>query len=158
MSDLSHTNEADDRVLHGHCGFRLMPSDDLSDAPASATVSTLGQGACLRYTWSHPQDGVQHGALLVGAPDEDGGLEASWFDTWHQQPQLMTLTGRRTAGHIELAGVYFDEWGWQIDVTLADEVTMQMRNVVPESVLQAKDDEGHPQPSGPYVVMDASWR
>jgi hypothetical protein len=43
--------------MGGTNGFRLLPSDSLSEAPATGTVS-LAAGGCvatIAYTWIHPQ-------------------------------------------------------------------------------------------------------
>jgi len=42
----------------GSNGFRLMPSDPLDEAPATADVWTAaGKGLVgITYTWSHPED------------------------------------------------------------------------------------------------------
>ena len=56
----------------GTNGFRLMPTDALFDAPATASVTTVagGHAVVVTYTWVHPQDGPQGGTMLVGSPDE----------------------------------------------------------------------------------------
>jgi hypothetical protein len=54
----------------GTNGFRLMPTDELYVAPASAAAATAagGHDLVLTYTWVHPVDGAQDGVLLVGSP------------------------------------------------------------------------------------------
>src|SRR5262249_39243072 len=79
----------------GTNGFRLMPNDELSEAAATAELSLAAAGYDLvvTYTWVHPDDGPQEGVLLVGSPDDDGGVTAAWGDSWHQKPAILTLNG-----------------------------------------------------------------
>ena len=151
-----HTPDA----LSGTCAFRLMPNDPLVDGPSSGTLTPVGaQGFTLHYAWVHPADGAQQGVLLVGGTDDAGRVEGALFDTWHQQPGLMTLHGTRNGDRVELAGTYMEEWGWTVAVEPAQEaVTMTMCNVVPESALSMAPPEGPPMSAGPYDVMVASWR
>jgi len=146
--------------LHGTCAFRLMPDDALAEGPSSASVTTVGeQGFTLHYTWAHPSDGEQRGVVLVGGTDDAGAVEGALFDTWHQQPGLMSLSGNRSGHRVELAGTYLEEWGWTVALELADdEVTMTMCNVVPESALAVAPPDGPVMSAGRYDVMVASWR
>ncbi|QFQ31474.1 hypothetical protein EEW87_015770 [Janibacter melonis] len=143
---------ADVVTLTGSCSFRLMPDDPLVEATSSATLTTLPDGAVvLGYRWTHPTDGDQHGSLLVGRAEE-GAVEAAWYDTWHQHPGLMTLTGRREGAHLRLEATYGQEWGWQVELDLGEGSTaMTMRNVVPASAASETT------PAGPYDVMVARW-
>lgn len=145
--------------LTGRCGFRLMPLDELCDGPSSALLTPVGeQGFTLHYTWTHPTDGVQRGVVLVGGTGEEGRVEGSLFDTWHQQPGLMPLTGTRDGDRVALAGTYLEEWGWQVDVELGDGAArMTMRNVVPASALAMLPPDSPPMSAGPYEVMRADW-
>ncbi len=144
--------------LSGTCAFRLMPSDELADAPSTAVLTRLGAGFSLSYSWFHPLDGEQRGGLVVGGPAADGSVEASWFDTWHQQPGLMTLTGLSNDGRVELAATYAEEWGWTISLAVAEgEASMTMCNVVPESALAQLPPDAPPVGAGPYDVMVALW-
>lgn len=147
-------------ALHGTCAFRMMPTDSLEQAPSTACAVRLGeQGLALSYTWSHPNDGEQHGSVLLGGDGEHGLVEASWFDTWHQQPTLMRLQGSRRDSRVEVMGTYEQEWGWSISVDLAaDTATMTMCNVVPESALAQLPADSPPMSAGPYEVMVATWR
>ena len=146
--------------LHGTCAFRLMPDDPLLEGPSSAAVTTVGeQGFTLHYTWVHPTDGEQRGVVLISGTGDAGAVEGALFDTWHQQPGLMTLSGNRSGDRVELAGTYMEEWGWTVAIELADEaVTMTMCNVVPESALAMAPPDAPPMSAGPYDVMVASWR
>ena len=58
----------------GSNGFRMMPGDQFSEFPATATLSVAAAGCLgtLGYTWTHPEDGVQDGLLAFGAA---GGAE-----------------------------------------------------------------------------------
>lgn len=147
-------------AVHGTCAFRLMPNDPLAEGPSSATLTTIGdQGFTLTYTWVHPTDGEQQGALLVGGTGEGGAVEASLFDTWHQQPGLMSLHGTRAGDRVAVGGTYLEEWGWTVDIDLTGhEVVMTMRNVVPESALASLPPDSPPMSAGPYDVMVAVWR
>lgn len=149
----------DDHDLTGSCAFRLMPNDDLADAPSSACVRRIGaQGFSLAYTWQHPTDGVQHGTILVGGTGPEESVEASWFDTWHQQPGLMHFTGERHGNRVDLRGTYLGEWGWTVALDLAPEaVSMTMCNVVPESALADLPPDAPAMSAGPYDVMVARW-
>jgi hypothetical protein len=130
----------------GTCAFRLMPTDELADAPSTLNVTraAAGRATVLSYTWTHPEDGDQAGTLLVGTPDDEGLLTAAWVDSWHQ-PAVGLLTGHDgTVGY-----EYAPGWRWEVDITVdGTTVSMVMRNVVPE---------GQGDPAGPYDVMRASW-
>ena len=145
--------------LTGTSTFRLMPTDDFASGPSSATISGVGGALVLAYTWVHPADGDQHGHLLVGAPGTDSdAVTAAWSDSWHQQPDLLILTGTRAADSAQLAATYMGDWGWQIDLDdlTGEAPTMTMRNVIPESAL-ADAPADMPKQAGPYAVMVAHW-
>lgn len=146
-------------VLTGTCAFRLMPIDPLVEGPSSARFTPVGtQGFTLDYTWVHPGDGEQRGVVLVGGTDDAGAVEGALFDTWHQQPGLMSLQGTREGDRVDLAGSYLEEWGWTVAIELADgALTMTMCNVVPESALATLPPDSPPMSAGPYDVMVASW-
>ncbi len=153
------------QVRRGEGGFRLMPGDEMAAGEASATVEAPagGYALTLTYTWTHPDDGLQDGVLLVGSP-EDGSdtVEATWLDSWHQQPAPLRLTGTvdaSTYGVLELSAFYSGAWGWQIrlDLTSPEETVIVMRHVIPEEAL----DQAPPGTSmqvGPYDVMDLRLR
>ena len=147
-------------TFSGTCSFRLMPYDRLLEGPSSATFDEVGPTqVLLRYTWTHPEDGPQHGVLLIGGPEEDGDdVAATLADSWHQKPGLMTLTGLRRGDTIELASLYAGDWGWQVTINAGDEPTMTMRNVVPESALDMLPTDAPRVAAGPYDVMVARWR
>lgn len=149
----------DNRTLSGTCAFRLMPTDELADAPSSATLNRIGaQGFTLAYSWVHAADGAQRGTILVGGTGPEGEVEASWFDTWHQQPGLMHFTGERAGDRLDLRGTYLGEWGWTVSLDLAgDTVAMTMCNVVPESALADLPPDAPAMSAGPYDVMVARW-
>lgn len=143
--------KADVGAWVGTCGFRLMPDDELVVAESTATSSAEadGWGWQLRYTWTHPQDGVQSGVLLVGSADDDGVVSAGWLDSWHRKPRLREVVGRVVDGALTLEMDY-DGWGWVIGLRSdADGLAMTMHNVVPE---------GFGDFAGAYLVMDAAWR
>lgn len=146
-------NPLGDRVgrWQGVCAFRLMPDDAFSSAPSFATSDAEGGGFgwSLRYVWTHPDDGVQSGTILLGSPDEDGVVAAAWIDAWHQKPYLGVLTGSVVDGGVSV-GMEYSGWGWTVEVVAAgDGLRMVMNNVIPVGVEGAQP--------GPYVVMDAAW-
>ena len=153
MSDLTR------RHLVGTCAFRLMPHDELADAPSRLTLTRVGdEGVVLSYEWTHAESGKQAGSLLVGGVDEDGVIEASWFDTFHHQPKLMTFTGRREGAVTKLSGEWAPGWGWMIEFDIADaEVAMTMCNVIPESARDMMPEGSGELQAGPYEVMVARW-
>jgi hypothetical protein len=143
------------RDLSGENGFRLMPDDALQSRAATGRVETAADGNALlvRYTWEHPDDGPQSGVLLVGSPDDDGAVHGTWLDSWHQKPGPLLLTGTAAdARSCALAGTYAGDWGWTIDVDLADGLQMTMRNVVPASAVPPGEAEDAV-PVGAYDVM-----
>ncbi|MDO5501752.1 MAG: hypothetical protein Q4G67_01140 [Actinomycetia bacterium] len=146
--------------VSGPSSFRLMPTDDFDTSESSAVVSCLGaEGLSVAYTWIHPADGEQRGAIVIGAADDDGRVEAAWFDTWHQKPQLMQLSGTRDGERIALSGTYLEEWGWTIEIVHGEEETsMRMCNVVPESALAMAPADGPEISAGAYEVSLAEWR
>lgn len=148
------------RRATGTCGFRLMPADDLAEGPSTAAVSVVGEALLLRYTWVHPDDGEHEGVLLISGKPEDGPVTATLFDTWHQHPGVMTLTGERTAdGAARLEPTYLEKWGWQVDVALGEvEASMVMRNDVPESALGMLPAGDPSSKAAPYHAMVARWR
>ncbi|MEI2778426.1 MAG: hypothetical protein V9G19_21135 [Tetrasphaera sp.] len=147
------------RALTGTCAFRLMPSDDLAPAPSTAVLSQLASQAWnLAYTWEHASGGEQRGGLVIGSPGEDGQVEAAWFDSWHQQPAIMRLTGNSTESGASLLGTYAEEWGWTITLEAdGDTVRMTMCNVIPDSALAQAPPDAPPMSAGPYDVMVAEW-
>ena len=141
---MTHDIPAGDRS--GTCAFRLMPTDELADAPSSLSVShaAAGRAALLTYTWRHPEDGDQTGTLMLGTPDDEGVLTAAWVDSWHQ-PAVALLTG----GDGVVGYEYAPGWRWEVEVAATDDaVSMVMHNVVPE-----RDGE----PGVRYDVMRATW-
>lgn len=135
-------------------GFRLMPTDELFEAPATAELTTAacGHDLVLTYAWAHPDDGSQDGALLAGSPDDGNHVvTAAWGDSWHQKPGLLVLAGTLTDRRLELAADYGGGWQWVIslDGDRADRLALTMYNVVPAE--HATDDTS----AGPYPVMVA---
>jgi Protein of unknown function (DUF1579) len=136
----------------GTNGFRLMPDDPLAEFPARLTVTTGAGGhlTSLSYWWQHPDDGPQEGLLVIGKADEDGSLVAMWGDSWHQKPAPMILSGSDgTGATLGLEAEYGGGWRWRVIVesTDADNLRMQMDNVIPTEHATAEIS------AGPYPVM-----
>jgi hypothetical protein len=128
MGDWSGTN-----------AFRMMPDDDYTSSPASLAIQRgPGDGTLLvRYTWAH-EGTTHHGLLLVTAGD-DGAAEAVWLDSFHQQPQWMTLSGAlHEGGRVTVAGTYAEVWGWRISIDPTDGI--------PELVMDNVPPAGEPYP------------
>ena len=128
----------------GTNGFRLMPSDPVSDAPATAEVALRAGGhlVAISYAWSHPTDGAQDGLLVVWASGDGAGVEALWGDSWHQSPKPTTCTGSSDGGLLVVGYEYQAGWRWNItvDVTDTEALRIQMDNVVPaEAAGEATD-------------------
>jgi hypothetical protein len=138
----------------GSNGFRLMPTDDLEHAPATASVSIAagGHDVVVTYTWEHPQDGPQEGVMLVGSPDEHGQVTVAWGDSWHQKPSILTLAGTQTAARLEVTADYGGGWKWTIGFEGDDPLAMTMYNVVPAEYGTEEN------PAGPYPAMIAELR
>jgi hypothetical protein len=105
--------------LIGHTGtwvgtnrFRLMPTDEPAEAPATATLTVSGTGtvAVLAYTWTHAQDGPQEGHLMLGPGEEPGTVLGLWGDSWHQQPAVVVLRGWALEDGIRLQYSYAEGW------------------------------------------------
>ena len=130
----------------GSNAFRMMPTDEFADAPATATLGTAAAGhlTAFAYTWVHPTDGPQDGLLVYG-----DGVTALWGDSWHQQPEPRVLAGSQAEdGSVELACEYGGGWGWELALRASDEaVLMEMRNVIPAEHATAEVA------AGPYPVM-----
>src|SRR3954465_8569466 len=79
----------------GTNGFRLMPSDPLSEFAATGAFSLAACGglATLGYTWTHPQGGAQDGLLAFGMGGSDNSILALWADSWHQHPEARVSEG-----------------------------------------------------------------
>jgi hypothetical protein len=138
----------------GSNGFRLMPTDELYEAPAAAELSTPagGHDLVLTYGWTHPDDGSQDGVLMVGSPDDEGQVvTAAWGDSWHQKPDLRVFTGTLTERRLEVTADYGGGWRWVIslDGGRDDRLTLTMYNVVPEEYAT------YEAAAGPYPVMVA---
>ena len=136
----------------GSNGFRMMPTDEFNEAPATATVTTAAGGhvVVVTYTWAHPQDGPQDGVLLVGSPAErEQAVTAAWADSWHQHPSILTLSGTLVGGRLEVTADYGGGWKWTIALEGNDPLRLTMHNVVPAE--EATDDVE----AGPYPVMVA---
>src|SRR5262245_14062423 len=141
----------------GTNGFRLMPTDDLFEAPATAELTTAagGHDLLLTYTWAHPDDGSQDGVLLVGSPEDDGQVvTAAWGDSWHQKPSMLTLTGSMTERRLEVTADYGGGWQWAISLDGArdDLLALKMHNIIPA------DHATEEVSAGPYPVMVAELR
>ncbi len=104
--------------MAGTNGFRLMPTDDFHDAPATAVVTSAAGGnvVVVTYTWSHPEDGPQDGVLLVGSPDDEQVVSAAWGDSWHQKPSILTLAGTLAGDRLEVTADYGGGWQWTISL------------------------------------------
>lgn len=161
MAEHPSTDPADTGLGHlagswlGTNGFRMMPSDEFAEAPATATVATAagGNAVVLTYTWQHPEDGPQDGVMLVGSPDEhEQAVIAAWGDSWHQRPSILTLPGSLADGRLEVTADYGGGWRWTIALEGLDPLLLTMYNVVPDD--QATDEIA----AGPYPVMVAELR
>lgn len=129
---------------HGTNAFRLMPTDEPSVAPATATVTTEpGDAISLRYVWVHATDGEQRG-LLVLADAGEGRVATLWIDTWHQPTARVVESDARPDGTVWFEYVYGDVWRWQVEVQAEPGLRITMRNVVPDM------GEG---PVDPYETM-----
>jgi hypothetical protein len=139
----------------GTNGFRLMPTDELQEAPATAVVTTAagGHDVVLTYTWIHPDDGPQDGVLLVGSPDEQQqAVDAAWGDSWHQKPSILMFSGTLVDGRLEVIADYGGGWKWMITLEGENQLLLTMHNVVPDEL--ATDEVS----AGPYPVMVAELR
>jgi hypothetical protein len=104
----------------------------------------------MRYVWEHPADGSQDGLLVVWNTDAGKSARALWADSWHQQPEPMSLRGTVDDATIMLeAGYGEDGWRWRIVVEATETASMRMLmyNIIPTE--HATDDV----PAGPYPVM-----
>ncbi|WP_248123058.1 hypothetical protein [Micrococcus lacusdianchii] len=156
----------------GTCGFRLLPGDDFSSGPSSARLTPVAGGVALAldYTWTHPEQGEQAGHLVIGRPDDDGRVTASFADSFHQAPEIRVLDGTAAGGEPTTeapaavdpvashpitgeglaVSIDYSGWGWTVAVRLqGGTLAMVMQNVVPEGVPGAEP--------GPYDVMRAAW-
>jgi hypothetical protein len=128
-----------------------MPDDKPApgDSQATSSAEAAGWGWSLRYTWVHPDDGTQAGALLVSAPDDTGAVTAAWTDSWHQKPGLLVLAGTADAESFDVSAEYAPGWRWRISAEGGkDDLRLEMHNTVPP-----RDGE----PGREYVVMRACW-
>jgi hypothetical protein len=132
----------------GANGFRLMPSDPLHDAPATAEVTMRAGGnlVAIAYTWSHPADGPQDGLLVLGPHGDAAGVSAFWGDSWHQSPEPRMCTGTGEGGVITVGYEYAPGWRWGITVDATDPASLrlQMENVVPEDAAEGRSAVAYP--------------
>jgi len=135
----------------GSNGFRLMPSDPLHEAPATAEVTTAAGGnlVAITYTWSHPTDGAQDGLLVVGTAEDPGAATAFWGDSWHQSPTPRACVGTFDGDTVTVGYEYEAGWRWQITVDPIDTANLQLRmdNVIPADAVP----DGVT--AGPYPAM-----
>ena len=141
----------------GSNGFRMMPGDQFSEFPATATLSVAAAGCLgtLGYTWTHPEDGVQDGLLAFGAAGGDNAVVALWADSWHQHPEAKACEGTVDENGVMSVDLeYGDGWRWQIalDATKSDVLVLRMDNVIPPEVATEEIS------AGPYVVMSMELR
>jgi hypothetical protein len=119
----------------GTNGFRLMPTDGLALAPATAAVAGAAGGhvVTVEYTWSHPDDGPQQGFLAVGHDDDHQAATALWSDSWHQ-PSARAIAATHAAEELSFEYQYEGGWRWQIVVIPgSDQLSLRMFNVVPDA-------------------------
>ena len=132
-------------LLHTHLGswtgtnqFRMMPTDEPSVAPATAQLHDGAGGTItvVRYTWTHPESGVQEGLLAVGTGESPDAAVALWGDSWHQAPAAASLTGTVGQSEVTLAYAYGEGWEWRIVLDVGDPEVLRLRmdNVVPQAV------------------------
>jgi hypothetical protein len=138
----------------GTNGFRLMPNDPLADFPARVTVASAAGGHLITvaYWWQHPDDGPQDGLLVIGPSADGNSLVALWADSWHQKPAPMLLSGNHgPGGTLELEGDYGGGWRWRvrIDATDAEDLRVEMDNVIPAEHATAEISAG----AYPVMVM-----
>ncbi|MPV35904.1 DUF1579 family protein [Georgenia subflava] len=158
MTESTSTTAAPHQLAHlvgswqGTNAFRMMPTDDFHEAPATATVTTAagGYGVVLAYTWAHPEDGRQEGILLVGSPEPgQQSVDVAWGDSWHQRPAVTLLSGTLSDGALEVTTDYGGGWRWTIAIGGTSTLRITMDNVIPPE--QATEDIQ----AGPYPVMVA---
>ncbi|MCE1178754.1 hypothetical protein ACQP1U_12505 [Actinomycetota bacterium] len=136
-------------IWHGTNGFRMMPGEVFDEGPASAEIREVAGGAALvvDYTWQHPQEGEQHGVLVVGTASQSA-LSMHLLDTFHQSEIPERFEGGQTGPARAEWFHDYGEWRWWVRVSMEDDrLVITMDNTVPESYGTAL------KPAGPYCVM-----
>lgn len=89
--------------------------------------------ATIAYKWTHPDDGVQQGALVI-ANAGPGQVKGLWIDTWHQKEAQSLDAVEPNESEVLFEFTYGGDWGWQIAVLMTEALTITMRNIIPASV------------------------
>jgi len=104
-----------------------------------------GNVVSLAYTWLHPDEGPQDGALVLGRANDGDAVIALWADTWHQSTARLFPDAEAAAGSVPLEYEYAPSWTWQVELIVAPgSLQIVMRNSVPEG-----------EPSVPVGAYDA---
>ncbi|HZW27946.1 MAG TPA: DUF1579 family protein [Trueperaceae bacterium] len=95
-------------------------------------------GRMLRFDYRWAYRSEAHEGTLLLARDTDGRVTAAWGDSWHQNRELMSLSGESNDGAVALRGTWTvgdsPPWGWRIDLGPSEDggVTMEMWVVTPD--------------------------
>src|SRR5262245_24229400 len=129
---------------HGSNRLHDPHTNQPEDSPSTLIISPTpgGQFVRLDYTWGY-QGAPQEGSLLLGTDSQTRALTGHWLDTWHMNAHAMVCRGTITdPNHLNLQGSYAcppgPDWGWRIELTLANESALRVRmfNVSPEGQAQ----------------------
>lgn len=124
----------------------LMGTNVLYEPPTRSPVTSLAYGRLrsvvggrmLRFDYRWSLRSQAHEGTILLACDASGRATAAWGDSWHQNAELMSLSGEADDRTVALSGTWTvgdsPPWGWRIDLGPAEDggVTMEMWVVTPE--------------------------
>lgn len=108
-----------------------------SNSSLHVDLGPKGTFAQIEYRWSH-EDVVHHGVLLVAGNKKGGTVQVGWVDSWHQNPNVMTMTGKWDSDDkFSVTGKYSagegPDWGWRFELALkGDTLHYEMTNIHPD--------------------------
>lgn len=108
-----------------------------SNSALHIDLGARGTFAQIEYRWSY-EDTVQHGVLLIAGSKKAGEVTVGWVDSWHQSPNVMTMTGKwEKDDSLSVLGHYSDgsgpQWGWRFELALIGEtLQFEMTNIHPD--------------------------
>jgi len=115
----------------------LNPPESKSEATANVATVVNGKFVTIAYSWA--DHGAPHeGLLLIGQHPKDGGVTASWTDSWHQGGSILQLTGDVNGdGSVTLHASYpappDPDWGWRIVISAQPSgFDVVMTNITPK--------------------------
>ncbi|MBS1726877.1 MAG: DUF1579 family protein [Armatimonadetes bacterium] len=105
------------------------------DSTLEMTLGTSEAYAKIDYSWTYEGD-AQSGFILLTCDTEKGTASMGWSDSWHQNSNVLHLTGAISDAKVTCLGHYTWEdsepFGWEIELALKDgNLVLRMVNIEP---------------------------